>query len=124
MFLQGCAGDLAPFDWWFGNEQASRHGYEARDRLGRGIGAAALELYPAIETTADVRVAADSELLELRRRRHAYDEAEIRERLAEVEAQPRARLARGLGARGAHDDLGADVPARLPARRGCGCTST
>ena len=79
---------------------------------------------PAIETTADARVAAGSKLLELRRRRHAYDEDEIRARLAELEAQPRARVARGLGARGAHDDLGADVPAHLPGRRRCACTST
>jgi hypothetical protein len=88
VFLQGCAGDVAPFDWWFGNENASRHGYELRDRLGRGIGEAALELYPGIATTGDARVAAGSQLLELRRRRHAYDAGEIRERIAELEAQP------------------------------------
>jgi hypothetical protein len=88
IFLQGCAGDLAPFDdWWFGNEHASPHGYETRDRLGRGIAEAALELYPAIETTADARVAADSKLLQLRRRRHAYDEAELRAKLADLEAK-------------------------------------
>jgi hypothetical protein len=88
IFLQGCAGDVAPFDWWFGKTDASPHGYEVRDRLGRGIGAAALELHPGIETSAEARVAAASELLELRRRRHGYDEAEIRARIAEVEAAP------------------------------------
>jgi len=87
VFLQGCAGDVAPFDWWFGNDDASRHGYEVRDYLGRGIGQAALELYPGIETATDVRVAADSKLLELRRRRHAYDAGEIRARIEELEAQ-------------------------------------
>ena len=86
IFIQGCAGDIAPFDWWFGNYDASPHGYEARDRLGRGIGEAALELYPGIETTADARVAAESKWLDLRRRRHAYDAGEIRALQAELQA--------------------------------------
>jgi hypothetical protein len=88
IFLQGCAGDLAPFDWWFGNYDASPHGYDARDRLGRGIGEAALELYPGIATETDVRVGAESKLLELRRRRHAYGADEIRERIAALRALP------------------------------------
>lgn len=78
IFIQGCAGDLAPFDWWFGDSEASPHGYEARDRLGRAIGEVALELYPAIETTAEARVEAESTWLDLRRRRHAYGAEEIR----------------------------------------------
>jgi hypothetical protein len=57
VFLQGCAGDLAPFDWWFGDYEASPHGYECRDRLGREIGEAALG--SCRRTTGDVRVAAD-----------------------------------------------------------------
>jgi hypothetical protein len=87
IFLQGCAGDVAPFEWWFGDYEASPHGYEARDRLGRGIANAALELYPGIETTADAPVAFASKLLELRRRRHAYGEAELRAKLAELESK-------------------------------------
>ena len=75
IFLQGCAGDLAPFDdWWFGNERREPARLrDARPPRPRASPSAALELYPAIETTADARVAADSKLLELRRRRHAYD---------------------------------------------------
>ncbi|HEY4824678.1 MAG TPA: hypothetical protein VIH49_06465, partial [Solirubrobacteraceae bacterium] len=88
IFLQGCAGDVAPFDWWFGNLAATPHGYEARNRLGRGIGEAALALYPRIEPSAEARVAAESKWLELRRRRHGYDVAELRARLAELEAFP------------------------------------
>jgi hypothetical protein len=87
VFLQGCAGDLAPFDWWFGDYEASPHGYECRDRLGRAIGGAALELLPSIETAGDVRVSADTVHLDLRRRRHDYEANEIRELIAEIEAE-------------------------------------
>ncbi len=88
IFLQGCAGDVAPFgDWWFGNGEVSRHSYEARDELGQALAARALELYGRIETTPEVRVAAASERLELRRRRHSYPAAEIRSALAEREAR-------------------------------------
>jgi len=60
IFLQGCAGDVAPYDWWFGNAEASRHGYELRDRLGRTIGETAAGLYESITTDADVPLAADT----------------------------------------------------------------
>jgi hypothetical protein len=88
LFLQGCAGDIAPFDWWFGNDHASPHGYEARERLGRGIAEAALAVYPSIETSAQGVVAAESKWLELRRRRHGYDAEELRARRAELERVP------------------------------------
>jgi hypothetical protein len=88
VFLQGCAGDLAPFDWWFGDDEASPHGYECRDRLGRAIGEAAVELLPSMTTSGDVRLGADAIALDLRRRRHSYDADEIRELIAEVEAEP------------------------------------
>ena len=34
LFFQACAGDLAPLDYWFGNEAAMSHGYR-RPRPGR-----------------------------------------------------------------------------------------
>jgi neutral ceramidase len=89
IFVQGCAGDVAPFDdWWFGNTEAGRHSYEARDALGRKLAGHALEVYPRIETTPDARVAAASERLELRRRRHAYSADEIRSVMSGWQARP------------------------------------
>ncbi len=89
MFVQGCAGDVAPFtDWWFGNWQASRHSYEARDELGRQLADAALTAYARAEPTGDARVAAASEWLELRRRRHAYSADEIRAVMSEWQERP------------------------------------
>jgi hypothetical protein len=89
LFLQGCAGDVAPFtDWWFGNWEASPHSYEGRDALGRTLAATALDAYGQIETTSDARVAVASEWLELRRRRHAYSREELRAVMDEWQARP------------------------------------
>jgi hypothetical protein len=84
IFLQGCAGDVAPYDWWFGNADASRHGYELRDRLGRTLGEAAAGLHAGI-AAEQVPLAADTVWLDLRRRRHAYGLGELRELAAELE---------------------------------------
>jgi hypothetical protein len=89
MFIQGCAGDVAPFeDWWFGNWDASRQSYESRDELGRKLAACALDVYGGVETTSDTRVAAANEWLELRRRRHEYSAEEIRAVMDEWQARP------------------------------------
>ena len=94
------------------------HGYEARDRLGRGHrrgGARALSRRS--RRRDDARVAADSKLLELRRRRHAVRRGRDPRPDRRGQRAARGRLAGGLGAGGAHDDLRADVPGRLQAHR-------
>jgi neutral ceramidase len=88
LFLSGCGGDVAGWDYWFGNWDASRHSYARRDELGEAVGAAVVEALGSIETSADVRLGAASRTLELRRRRHPYPLEEIEARLAAIEALP------------------------------------
>ena len=90
IFLQGCAGDVAPYDWWFGNDEASPHGYETRDRLGRAIGEHAAELYAGVRTEADVPLGGETVWLDLRRRRHAYGADELRALADELAGAPEA----------------------------------
>ena len=82
IFLSGCAGDIAGWDYWFGNRDASPHSYERRDELGRAIAAASVDVHASIATADDVRLGAASERLELRRRRVPWALDDLESRLA------------------------------------------
>ena len=86
LFLSGCGGDVAGWDYWFGNWEASRHSYARRDELGAAIGNAVTDVLTTIEAAPDAVLAAASTRIELPRRRHAYDLDEIERRIAELEA--------------------------------------
>jgi hypothetical protein len=77
LFLQGCAGDVAPLDYWFGNPAPTPHGFPARDRVGGGVGREVERVLPSIRTRSDVRIAARSEVVALRRRELPWSVAEI-----------------------------------------------
>lgn len=77
LFLQGCAGDIAPWDFWFGNDEAKRHTYENRDELGARLGVEVLRVLHAIQTTGDVRLGYTSRMLPMERRKLAWDDDEL-----------------------------------------------
>jgi hypothetical protein len=94
LFISGCGGDVAGWDYWFGNWQASRHSYARRDELGEAIGASVAKVLAEIEPEDDVPLAAASRRIELPRRRHPYALHEIEARIAELDARPAVEFPR------------------------------
>jgi hypothetical protein len=76
LFLQGCAGDIAPWDYWFGNDRARPHTYGNRDELGDALARAVLDIRPDA-TQSSVRVHAAARTLPLKRRRLPWSLDEI-----------------------------------------------
>jgi hypothetical protein len=78
LFLQGCAGDVAPWNYWFGNFAAKAHTFENRDAFGRTLAAEILRVLPNITTNGALGLTVRDEILQLRRRRIAWDLAAIK----------------------------------------------
>lgn len=90
LFLQGSAGDVAPFNYWFGNDNPLPHSFENRDRLGGAIASRAVAASRSMVTREGARLAATSVRLPLRRRHLPWslDEITAMERRFDAEAEP------------------------------------
>jgi neutral ceramidase len=77
LFVQGCAGDVGPWNYWFGNPDALPQTYEHRDRLGRALAGRVLAVLPRIETSGGLKIAAATKRIALRRRRLPWPDAEV-----------------------------------------------
>ncbi|HEY7140612.1 MAG TPA: hypothetical protein VIE44_10970 [Methylomirabilota bacterium] len=90
LFFQACAGDLAPLDFWFGNEAAVPHGYPARARVGGALAAEVRRVLPTIWTSGESDLAIESRLVSLRRRRLPWSDADLDrvERRLAAESEP------------------------------------
>jgi neutral ceramidase len=92
LFLSGCGGDVAAWDYWFGNWEASRHSYARRDELAEAIASSVADVLATIEPGREASLAAASKQIELPRRRHPYALDEIEARIAELDALPQPEL--------------------------------
>jgi hypothetical protein len=55
LYIQGAAGDIHPFDWWFGNTASEHlHSHEDTRLLGKSLAEAALSLATGISGSQDV----------------------------------------------------------------------
>jgi hypothetical protein len=87
VFLQGAAGDTAPFDFWFGNESPRLHSFACRDDLAAAIATAAIETSLEITVEHELPIRVGSTVLELPRRVLPWSAEEIRAR-AEAHLPP------------------------------------
>jgi hypothetical protein len=78
VFLQGCAGDIAPWDFWMGNNAARPMTFANRDALGEALGAEARRVLAGLATTAEVRIASSSRMVSMQRRQVSWDKDELR----------------------------------------------
>ncbi len=76
LFLQGCAGDIAPWDFWMGNPHPRPHSYPNRDELGERVGQEIARVAAQLRTQ-DARVAASSRMLPMRRRQLNWQQWEL-----------------------------------------------
>jgi hypothetical protein len=77
LFLQGCAGDIAPWDFWMGNPTPRAHSYANRDGLGERVGAEVVRVAAGLHTVSGQRVGALSRMVPLRRRQLSWEQVEL-----------------------------------------------
>ena len=88
LFLQGCAGDVAPWDFWMGNPAPKQHSYANRDELGRVVGLEAARVAAQLNLSADVDLNVTSQVVPLRRRQLPFDDDELAAVSRSLTSQP------------------------------------
>jgi len=89
VFLQGCAGDIAPWDFWMGNPHPRPHSYANCDALGERVGLEVTRVARTLQTV-DGRLRAASRMLPMRRRQLSWAQSELDliERALRTQATP------------------------------------
>jgi Neutral/alkaline non-lysosomal ceramidase, N-terminal len=77
LFLQGCAGDVAPWDFWMGNPAPKQHSYANRDELGRLVGLEVARVAARLNVSADADLSITSNVVPLRRRQLPFEDEEL-----------------------------------------------
>lgn len=70
LFIQGAAGDIHPFDWWFGNWKSKHlHSHSDTDSFGRALATEAARVSEGTETKGTAELAAAAGSIALPRRK-------------------------------------------------------
>ncbi|MBO0701517.1 MAG: hypothetical protein J2P38_01195, partial [Candidatus Dormibacteraeota bacterium] len=77
LFLQGCAGDVAPWNYWFGNPDALPMTFTNRDRLGAALGTVAAAAAQGVDTRAACPLGAGVHRVSLASRRLPWSLSDI-----------------------------------------------
>ena len=77
MFLQGCAGDVAPWDFWMGNPHPRQHSYANRDELGQRLAAEVVRVASAVTSSDGERIRSASVMVPMRRRQVPFSDDEL-----------------------------------------------
>ncbi len=88
LFLQGAGGDVAPWDFWFGNPSPKLHSFETRDELAERIAAATIDVAHEIQAGRDARLSSSTMTLELDRRQMPWPAEEVAARAASHVSRP------------------------------------
>ena len=77
LFIQGAAGDIHPFDWWFGNKASEHlHSHEDTQAMGKTLATTALKLANAVTTSSNVPIGYVSDRIELPRHQVSWSLSE------------------------------------------------
>jgi hypothetical protein len=82
LFLQGAGGDIAPWDFWFGNPSPRLHSFETRDELAERLAGETVAVAEGIATQPSLVLRASSRMLELKRRQMEWPAEEVAARAA------------------------------------------
>lgn len=77
MFLQGAAGDIAPFDYWFGNPDPQPMGLVMMEQFGKRVGEAAVAARAAMPTSSQINIDWAVAPLRLKRRQIPWSPEEV-----------------------------------------------
>ena len=77
LFIQGAAGDIHPFDWWFGNKASEHlHSHEDTQAMGKTLATTALKLANAVTTSSNIPIGYVSDRIELPRHQVSWSLSE------------------------------------------------
>ena len=80
LYIQGAAGDIHPFDWWFGNRASEHlHSHEDTEAMGKALATATVRLANTVTTSSNIPLGYVTDDIELPRHQVSWSVSEALE---------------------------------------------